>query len=62
TGYTTLKIYDISGREVKSIVNGIVTEGVHLASSSLTDLASGVYFVQLRQGPYVMSIKIALVK
>lgn len=62
TGYTTLKLYDINGREVKSIVNGISTRGIHEVESSLADLASGIYFVQLRQGPYVMSIKIALVK
>lgn len=62
TGYTTLKLYDMMGREVKSIVNGIDTRGIHEVESSLSGLASGIYFVQLRQGPYVMSIKIALVK
>ncbi|MBN8586335.1 MAG: T9SS type A sorting domain-containing protein [Ignavibacteria bacterium] len=62
TGYTTLKLYDMMGREVKSIVNGIGTRGIHEVESSLSGLASGIYFVQLRQGPYVMSIKIALVK
>jgi len=62
TGFTTLKLYDIMGREVKSIVNGIDTRGIHEVESSFADLASGIYFVQLRQGAYVMSIKIALVK
>jgi len=62
TGYTTLKLYDINGREIKNIVNGISTRGIHEVESSLADLASGIYFVQLKQGPYIMSIKIALVK
>jgi hypothetical protein len=50
------------GREVKSIVNGINTAGIHVIEESFDDLASGIYFVKLVQGEYVQSRKVALIK
>ena len=62
TGYTTLKLYDLLGREVKRLVDGINTAGIHVIDDTFNNLASGIYFIQLRQGSYVMSRKIAFVK
>ncbi|MGO9480260.1 MAG: T9SS type A sorting domain-containing protein, partial [Candidatus Kryptoniota bacterium] len=45
--YVSLRVYDILGREVATLVNGIQDAGVHVATFDGTRLASGVYFYRL---------------
>lgn len=45
--YVTLKIYDILGRQVATLVNGKQTAGSHTVTWNASAYASGVYFYKL---------------
>lgn len=45
--YVSLKIYNISGREVSDLVNGSLKEGRYEFSFNASGLATGIYFVNL---------------
>jgi len=60
--YVEIKIYDVSGKYIKSIVNGFESAGDHFAVFNASDLASGVYFYVLEAGEYDESKKMVLIK
>ncbi len=47
----SLKIYDLLGREIKVLINGMRLPGRYSLDVDATDLASGVYFYQLAADP-----------
>ena len=55
--FVTLKVYDILGREVKTLVNGFQHAGVHSINFDAADMNSGVYFYKMEAGNYFSSIK-----
>lgn len=64
---TVLKVYDILGNEVATLVNEEKPAGVYevefnVAQVSRPDLASGVYFYQLRAGSFVQTKKMTVIK
>ena len=61
-GNVTLKIYDILGREITTIVNEYKNEGNFTASFNASKFASGVYIYQLRSGSFVDTKKMVLTK
>ena len=58
----TLKVFDVLGREVATLVNGFVEAGSHQAVFNATRLASGVYFYRLQAGAYSATRKLAILK
>ena len=63
-GYTALKVYDVLGNEVASLVNEYKQAGtysIQLSTSSL-QLSSGVYFYQLKSGSYTAAKKMIVLK
>jgi phosphatidylserine/phosphatidylglycerophosphate/cardiolipin synthase-like enzyme len=58
----SLKIYDLLGREVRILFNGIRQPGKYLATFAGTGLASGVYFYQLQSGNFVNTKKLILLR
>jgi len=48
SGYVTLKVYDITGREVKELINGKWGKASYVAEFNSENLASGIYFYRLR--------------
>ncbi len=58
----TLKIYDILGREVSTLVNEIKSAGIHEINFNASNLASGVYFYRITAGNYSDIKKIVLLK
>ncbi|MGA3245223.1 MAG: CBM35 domain-containing protein [Bacteroidota bacterium] len=65
--FVTLKVYDLLGREVTTVVNEIGTPGKHTATwDGKNDLgesvSSGVYMYQLRAGSSVITRKMVLLK
>ncbi|MCL5268737.1 MAG: alpha-amylase family glycosyl hydrolase [Bacteroidetes bacterium] len=58
----TLKVYDVLGREVRTLVDSEETAGIHEAIFNGSDLASGVYFYKLVAGGYVKVDKMMILK
>jgi hypothetical protein len=46
-GFVILKVFDVLGREVATLVNGELNPGEHLVVFDAKDLSSGVYFYRL---------------
>jgi hypothetical protein len=58
----TLKIYDIHGSEVRTLVNEVKSAGNHQIQFNASDLASGIYFYKMNAGGFVSSKKLILIK
>lgn len=58
----TLKIYDILGKEVETLVNGEQESGVYSIQWNAKGLASGMYFYTLRAGSFSATKKMSLIK
>jgi len=61
-GTVTLKIYDLLGREVKTLVNEQKAAGRYEVEFDADDLASGVYIYRLQVNDYASSKKMILMK
>lgn len=59
---TKLIVYDILGKEVKTLINEIKTPGIYEVEFDASNLASGVYFYQLRSGNYISTKKMMLMR
>ncbi|RMG31131.1 MAG: T9SS C-terminal target domain-containing protein [Methanobacteriota archaeon] len=60
--HVSLKIYDLLGREVATLVDGKLNPGRYSYIFDARGLASGIYFAQLRAGKYVKNIKMIILK
>ena len=58
----TLKLLDILGREVATLVDDELEAGVHKVSFDAKDLASGVYFYRIQAEGFVRARKLMLLK
>jgi hypothetical protein len=67
SGHVTLKVFDILGNELATLVNEELTAGEYefefsSHSGEVRNLPSGVYFYQLRAGNFVQTRKMVLLK
>lgn len=62
SGLVTLKIYDILGREIKTLVEEIKPAGNYSVQFGGQNLTSGIYFYQLRSGNFISTRKMVLIK
>jgi len=58
----TLRVYDILGREVATLVNDTLKPGEYGAQFDASGLSSGVYFYRLTAGSYVAIKKMSLLR
>jgi hypothetical protein len=58
----TLKVYNILGKEIATLVNGVKGVGVHEVSFDGSGLASGVYFYTLQTEQFNQTRKMLLMK
>jgi hypothetical protein len=58
----SLKVYDVLGREVMTLVNGKQEAGSYNLNFNASNLSSGVYFYRLQAGNFVSTKKMMLVK
>jgi hypothetical protein len=60
--FTKLVIYDILGREIKTLVNEQLKPGTYEVDFDGTDLPSGVYFYKLITEGFIETKKMILLK
>jgi hypothetical protein len=60
--YVSLKVYDLLGREVATLVSEVKTPGTYVADWHAPGLASGVYLYRLTAGDFVEVKKMLLVR
>jgi hypothetical protein len=58
----SLKIYDITGREIKTLVNEYLNPGTYEVTFDGSNFASGVYFYELKTNNFVITKKMVLIK
>ncbi len=61
-GFTTLKLYNVIGKEVANIVNDQLESGPHEVTFNAKDLPTGTYFYKLTSGNYTETRKMMLLK
>jgi hypothetical protein len=61
-GHTSLRIYDVLGREVAILINETKPAGSYQVTWNATDLPSGIYFSSLESGGKKLSRKLLLIK
>ncbi len=62
SSWQTLKVYDVLGNEVATLVDEYREAGSHSASFDANRLSSGVYFYKLQSGGFVETRKMVLLK
>ncbi|MGE5861224.1 MAG: T9SS type A sorting domain-containing protein, partial [Ignavibacteria bacterium] len=60
--FVTLKIYDILGNEVATLVNEEKSLGNYEAEFNAANLSAGIYFYKLQAGDFVQTKKMILLK
>jgi TctA family transporter len=58
----TLKVYDLLGREVQTLVNEEKPVGNYRVNFNASNLASGVYFYRITAGSFNMTRKLIVLK
>ncbi|KUO59947.1 hypothetical protein APF79_09235 [bacterium BRH_c32] len=62
SGFVTLKVYDLLGREVSTLVNEIKDAGRHQINLNGAGLASGIYIYKINTGGFTAVKKMTLIK
>ncbi len=58
----TLKVYDILGKEIATLVNKEQKAGTYRVTFDASNLSSGIYYYQLRAGSFVQTKKMILLQ
>lgn len=58
----SLKLYNVMGKEVKTLLQKRMTSGNHTVAIDVSDLAAGVYMYQLTAGNFTSTKKLTLLK
>lgn len=61
-GFVSLKVYDVLGNEIVSLVNEEKAEGDYNVNFDASGLSSGIYFYRLQAGSFVETKKMILMK
>jgi N-acetylmuramoyl-L-alanine amidase len=61
-GQVSIRVYDILGKEVATLIDGDVASGRHEVSWNANDLPSGVYFARMEAGSARHTVKLVLLK
>jgi len=60
--YETLKVFDVNGKEVVTLVNSVEQPGKKSINFNANNLASGVYYYRLQAGNYIETKKFVLIR
>jgi hypothetical protein len=61
-GWVMIKIYDVLGREIRTLVNEEKKSGRYQVKFNAADLASGIYLYKMQAGNFVSIKKLILMK
>ncbi len=61
-GLVTIKLYDINGREVETVVNEVKRAGNYTVKFNASLLSSGIYFYKIIAGSFIQTKKMVLIK
>jgi hypothetical protein len=61
-GYVTLKVFDLSGKEVASLISQEMPPGTYTVPFSAKNLSSGMYLYRLEAGIFSSTKKMLIVK
>lgn len=62
SAHQTLKVYDMLGNEVATLVDEFRNAGIYEVDFDASKLSSGVYFYQLKAGDFLQTKKMILIK
>ena len=62
SGFATLKVYDMLGNEVATLIQNELTSGAHSVNFSASNIASGTYFYQLNVNGTRITNKMVVLK
>jgi len=60
--YVTLKIYDVLGKEIATLINEELSAGTYQKQWDASGVSSGVYFYTMQAGPFLTNKKMNLIK
>ena len=55
-------VYDLSGRQVKTLISEFQTPGYHSVNWDADNLPSGVYLIRMESGDFTQTQKVVLIK
>lgn len=61
-GFVSLKVYNLLGAEIATLVNNVQTAGVHKITFNASNLVSGIYFYKIQAGSFTAVRKLILLK
>ena len=61
-GKVSLKLFDMSGKEISTLVNEVKTAGYYSVNFNASNLTSGIYFYSIQAGDFTATKKMMLVK
>ncbi|HEX2984702.1 MAG TPA: T9SS type A sorting domain-containing protein, partial [Ignavibacteriales bacterium] len=63
-GHVSLTVYDMLGREVKTLINELMSAGEHevIFNAGELNLSSGIYLYRIKSGSFIQTKKLMLVK
>lgn len=61
-GFVTLKVYDILGKEITTLINEEKSQGKYEVNFNASSLSSGVYIYKIQAGDFTASKKLILLK
>ncbi len=61
-GFVSLKVYDVLGKEVASLVNGNLNPGIYKYDFDASGLTSGIYFYTLKVNEFSETKRMMLLK
>ncbi len=60
--FVTIKVYDLLGKEIATLVNGEKSAGSYSVNFNASRLSSGVYFYRMQAGSFLETKKLVLMK
>ncbi len=61
-GNVELKVYDVLGREIMTLINGYKNAGKYTVDFNASKLASGIYIYRIKSGDFISTKKMVLLK